>query len=154
MKKYMPLVLILMMFIVILGFSSQDAVTSDQVSGKFVYIISEFLGYFGDTFYTTDKINGIIRKLAHFTEYLVFAVIILVALDNIINKYWFSLMGSLTVCVAVATIDELFQKLSYGRTSNIFDVLIDCSGAFVGLSVITFFLLLTTRFEVKISKQT
>lgn len=142
MKKYLPIILILVIMTAILGFSSQDGETSNGMSEKYAAKIEKFLVNHGDTTYDAGKINYTIRKLAHFTEYLILGVILMVGLMNIIEKIVPSIICSGLIGVGFAFIDETFQATSINRTSSLFDVLIDSLGVFVGLlavSIYTFF---------------
>ena len=80
-----------------------------------------------------DMLHGIIRKLAHFTEFAVLAVLSVLLLlqlcGTLITPYFTTvLFGTLLAAVT----DEFIQSFT-GRTSSVRDVLIDFSGALCGM---------------------
>ncbi len=80
-----------------------------------------------------NNLNVPLRKLAHFSEYLVLALLLInaVKLSNIkCNKY--IVVG--IFCLVYASSDEIHQMFT-GRTSSVIDVLIDFSGALVGMII-------------------
>jgi len=69
----------------------------------------------------------VIRKLAHFTEYAVLGILLLLGTclyDNLQRRYWYPI----PVGLLVACIDEGIQSFFPGRGPSIFDVAIDLSG--------------------------
>ena len=80
-----------------------------------------------------DMLHGIIRKLAHFTEFAALAVLSVLLLlqlrGTLITPYFTTvLFGTLLAAVT----DEFIQSFT-GRTSSVRDVLIDFSGALCGM---------------------
>ncbi len=84
--------------------------------------------------------EGLLRKLAHFLEYALLAILWFRALRyNSPRRWklaWF--LSALIITAAWATIDELQQGfLSQHRTGSPWDVLLDSCGALAGLLTIT-----------------
>ena len=79
-----------------------------------------------------QKINHYIRKLAHFTAYLILGVLVYnLLLCYFTNKK--SLILSLIICLLYAISDEIHQMFVPGRAGQIRDVLIDFSGTTLGV---------------------
>lgn len=77
--------------------------------------------------------NLLVRKMAHFTEYFVLAILSLHAFDPNRNSGRESIVAAFVLVVLVSSIDETIQLFVPGRSGRVADVLIDCSGAAVGL---------------------
>ena len=77
-----------------------------------------------------------IRKLAHFTEYLVLSVLLYQALRR--RRRWElrAALGALAIAAGYSVIDELHQTFVMGRTGAASDSLVDVVGATAGQVVI------------------
>lgn len=72
----------------------------------------------------------LIKKIAHFTEYFIFSVLVYRALSNTTNlSKKKSLVLSFIITVIYAASDELHQSFIPGRESRIRDVVIDSIGS-------------------------
>ncbi len=74
-------------------------------------------------------------KFVHFTEFLVFGMILLRALSGSnlkINLFWMVVLSIIISCF-YAAIDELHQSFIPGRRADIFDFLADAAGAILGV---------------------
>lgn len=82
-----------------------------------------------------EKLNLIIRKNAHAFEYIVLAL--LTCSVFFINKFRGKgvIVYVLFICLLYAVSDEFHQLFVPGRTSLVSDVMIDFSGALVGLGI-------------------
>jgi len=77
----------------------------------------------------------LVRKLAHFIEYLVFGVF-LTAVLPVFGKRWNQFFFfELFLFLAVPVLDETIQLFSQGRTSSVIDVLIDFGGCMAGMGL-------------------
>jgi Predicted integral membrane protein len=151
-------------------FSSQKSEASSETSGgilnfalKFIQpLISDLSDI--EQFNITETIHIIIRKIAHATIYMILAALFSNALyvTALMRKTASSLRGlfderkvflnSLTaflLTVLYAASDEIHQTFVDGRSGELRDVLIDSSGALVGV----FLYLLIIRAFVKRSKK-
>lgn len=102
---------------------------SDLVIRLFSYIGIELNDYFG------NLASFIVRKGAHFTEYL-----ILYLLAYNLNKNYFNRKAKLYSIIVVflyACSDEIHQFFIPGREMHIRDVIIDTSGGLFGYLVIS-----------------
>ena len=73
----------------------------------------------------------IIRKLAHYTEYLILGILVInmFTKNNINNLYLISII----LCIIYATSDEIHQIFVPGRACQIKDILIDSIGSITGI---------------------
>ncbi|MFN6964680.1 MAG: VanZ family protein [Pyrinomonadaceae bacterium] len=82
--------------------------------------------------------HGYIRKLAHFAEYGVLALFAARAFATsssavLARNFW---VASAALALIVAAIDEFRQSYDPSRTSSVYDVLIDLSGAAAALIIV------------------
>lgn len=82
------------------------------------------------------RVNGAIRKFAHYFEFMICGFLYALALLKFNNKH-FPLI-SLGILSLIASTDELIQLFRSGRNSSISDVFLDISGAVVGIFIIYF----------------
>lgn len=117
--------MLLWMFLIFL-MSSFDATDSSNQSNFIVNIISNILNI-----ENVSLLGLIIRKLAHFTEYLIlgFLTINMLNKNDISKKYLISIL----ICLIYATSDEIHQFLIPGRACQIKDILIDSIGSITGI---------------------
>jgi VanZ family protein len=74
----------------------------------------------------------IVRKMAHFTEYMVLGIICYADLWVYGKKGFRFLPTVLYICLAVAVIDESIQLFTVGRSGMLFDVWLDHLGSIFG----------------------
>ncbi|MGN0317042.1 MAG: VanZ family protein [Lachnospira sp.] len=129
---------VVLMAIVIFGFSSQNSEESSGLSHRVAEVILEgadYLGFVDDDNREEliEELQFPIRKCAHMTEYAVFAILILTALyiDTVRGKrlYLISWIGA----VLFAATDEIHQLFVPGRSGQFTDVCIDAMGCLIGL---------------------
>lgn len=80
----------------------------------------------------TDKLNQPLRKVAHASEYCIFAIFLSIALKNTGIKGKRVYMIALLICFLYACTDEFHQTFVEGRTGQFTDTLIDTAGGFLG----------------------
>ena len=141
MRKFSIILLILWM-IVIFMFSQESADSSseksDSVANVLVDIISNVTGkdYTGNEFINVlDNCIVIVRKSAHFLEYLILGILMINVVKNYkdINNCLFFI--SLLFCIMYAISDEVHQLFIPGRSCEILDVLIDSTGSLIGIFI-------------------
>jgi VanZ family protein len=102
--------------------------------------ILEFL-FPNASFETIAFYHGIIRKLAHLTEYGVLALLACRACarssNTSLRKYFF--LAAVVVVLLVATTDEFNQSFNPERTSSPVDVMIDLAGGLTASLLFYFF---------------
>ena len=85
---------------------------------------------------TIMKIQFLVRKAAHLTEYAVLAMLLLRAVRSGGRAAFARQAALVLVIVAIyATTDEFHQTFTPSRTASAHDVMIDCLGATVGLLI-------------------
>lgn len=82
-----------------------------------------------------NMFTKIIRKLAHFTEYMLLGIIFGLYYFNINKKNYYII--TIIHGLLVAIIDETIQLFIPGRAGLITDVLIDITGVIVGVIILT-----------------
>lgn len=163
--KKLSIVLCLVWMALIFYNSSKPTTVSNTRSYKVVQSIRNFKNIFKANKSTTktktkpsvlpksqrdEKVNLFIRKNAHAFEYFILALLV----SNLL--FLFGLKGRnalsciMFICLMYAVTDEFHQEFILGRGSSVTDVLIDFSGALVGLGC--FYLAyykIYTRFSIK-----
>ncbi len=130
---------VLMMY-VILGFSGQNGVDSAQLSYKVTEKLITIASDVTDKNLNAEEIDlyvekyhPYVRKLAHFSEYMLLAVTVAFPLYVYgMRGIWLTLFAG-AFCVGFACLDEYRQSFSFGRTPSKKDVFIDSCGVFVGI---------------------
>ena len=81
--------------------------------------------------------HGLIRKLAHFTEYFVLGLLAFRALANSIRLFTGTRRGVLSfgLVLLIALLDELNQSFNPARTGAITDVMIDLTGGLAAILI-------------------
>lgn len=150
--KKINIILLIIWMIVIFMFSQDSAVSSteksDTIASKIVNIISD-VTHNDNIEYYIDSIIVLVRKTAHFLEYLILGVLFI----NVVKDYKSLTLGvyifSVVFCMLYASSDEIHQLFISDRSGRIFDVFIDTMGSITGISL---FYLIKNRKRTK--KQT
>ena len=136
-KKYVILIFIILMMLAIFGFSSRNSRVSDGMSKGLINVavtgVEKVFNVSLDNHSIEDKFNHIVRKTAHFTEYLVLGLLLYSFFKECkINKAYIyvALIGLL-----FAASDEFHQLFVSGRTAKVTDVLIDFSGVLLSIII-------------------
>lgn len=134
MKKKINLLLLIIWMTFIFTMSSFNDIQSSNQSN----IIVNFIIYI---FKINNKelVSLIIRKLAHFNEYLILGI-----LTNNYNK---KANISIIICFIYAITDELHQILVPGRSCQLLDIIIDTLGAIVGIYILN--IIRKIKFNIK-----
>ena len=120
--------------IVIFNFSAQVAEESQELSSGITEVIIETVEKIApDTRINHGVLSHYVRKNAHFIAYFILGILSTNALylNGIYNKKAFSI--GLLISVIYAITDEIHQLFVPGRAGRILDVIIDSSGALVGI---------------------
>ena len=113
--------------------SLQNGGTSDGFSlifAEWLAPIADKLGFYGNIW----ALNRIVRKLAHLTEFTILGGVLYVVLRRYIE--YGTVVKTIVVGIVIASLDEFIQLFSLGRSSQLFDVLIDTVGIIIGISVV------------------
>ena len=137
-RKLLIILAVVVWMAIIFKLSAQPGEQSNLLSTKVTTIIVSLAKLFRPDV-NVLTLNHFIRKCAHFLAYLVLGIIVLFAMRRI------GLMGkqgigfTLLLCISYASTDELHQAFVPGRTPKLLDVLIDSSGASLGISIYVLF---------------
>ena len=126
MKKIISILLVIIWMIVIFYFSNQVATVSSSQSGFITNLIIKIFSVQNES-----TIQFIIRKLAHFTEYLILGILVL----NMLRCYKPKdiIILAILICILYACSDEIHQIFIQGRAGQLKDVLIDTCGSILGI---------------------
>jgi VanZ family protein len=105
---------------------------SDLQSG---FVLSFLNHLFSKTGHNIVFTQFMVRKMAHFTEYFLFSILLTVTLWAIRNSLDGTFFFELFLFLAIPVLDENIQIFYPGRTSNVRDVLIDFAGCVVGIGL-------------------
>ena len=143
-KKIIFTIMTLLWVAVIFSFSLQAGEASGSLSGSFLHKILEwFAPRVFEQLETMpqEKLefwHTVLRKCAHFTEFAVLGVLSSLTLLQTEVK-WRSL-SAMTFCLVIASMDETLQLFVDGRAGRVLDVMIDGTGALVGIGVVFYHL--------------
>lgn len=147
MKKNLIKVLIwvpvILMSLFIFGFSNQEGDKSGNLSQKTAVMVVKIAGNMNFIDVNEDNVNELaerieypIRKLAHVTEYMVFGLLILLALYIWAFKARQLYLTAFFTSFVFACTDEIHQLFVAGRSGRFTDVCIDSAGVFIGLLMV------------------
>ena len=125
--KKLSVILVIIWMIVIFMFSSYNGNISSIQSDGIVAMLARLIHYTGDI----DILRVIVRKMAHFTEYLILGILVINACKY--NSIKDMIKLSILICILYACTDEIHQLFIQGRGGRIFDVLIDTLGSLTGI---------------------
>lgn len=115
--------------LVVFSFSMQSGVESKQISGGIVSVLVDI--FFPQGFHYVELLEYLVRRMAHFTEYFILAVLVLQVLKQ--TSCQKRILACMLICVLVAGCDETIQLFSGGRSGKVTDVMWDSVGALSGI---------------------
>ncbi|OPZ90115.1 MAG: VanZ like family protein [Firmicutes bacterium ADurb.Bin419] len=142
--------LVIAMIIIIFAFSTQGGQTSVSLSEE---IVDKLIGRLGlknfveNNAWLYEKRNYIFRKILHFTEYAILAVLMFNSLRLKKVRQRKASLFTLFFAFIVAAADEFYQSHIPGRSPRIIDVFIDTSGAVIAILSILFCTKLLAKFK-------
>lgn len=135
------IILLIGMFYIIFGFSSQDGEESSGISRKITEKITKNVKSIQEKPANEKeeiiyKIEKVIRKIAHFSIYTVVGMLLmsLMSTYNLGNKK--RTIISLVLGIIYASLDEFHQLFTPGRSAQITDVIIDSMGVMLGILLV------------------
>lgn len=135
------IILLLMTFSIIFGFSSQDGEESKGLSRKITELITQNNEKIQslssqEKEEVLDRIEAVIRKIAHFSIYTIIGILLmaLMCMFNIVDKTRVGI--TLVLGIIYAATDEFHQVFVQGRTALITDVVIDTMGVILGILLV------------------
>jgi VanZ family protein len=110
--------------------SLQNGASSSNLSEKVTYFLLKYVHAAGFSI-SFDLFHHYVRKLAHFLEYFLLAVLVLTAVHLTMTQKKY--MPLLSFWLLVPCIDESIQHFIPGRFGSLHDVCIDMAGYLTGL---------------------
>lgn len=113
-----------------------SVLSSDSFSGKHTATLLEPLFAIllpGASPETITATHAVVRKLAHLTEYAVLALLVFRALERPDRSPRAVALQALLLCALYASVDELHQSFVPSRGASPLDVVLDTTGAALGL---------------------
>jgi len=139
----------------IFGNSLQNGIESGNQSHRALELLDRIFAFFG---WQNPISEGALRKLAHFGEFAILAILYigdlwafgLISLSRPLGRSVLWLCSAVPACFLAACLDETLQLFSEGRAAQFSDAMIDTSGALVAsLCYFLLFLLLRRRQKKK-----
>lgn len=127
-------------FSIIFGFSNQDSKTSGGISQKVTEFIIKFIPSIQQTEENQreeiiDRIESVIRKIAHFSIYTLVGFLLMSLMSTYKMKEIDQIGTSLIIGVIYASTDEIHQAFIPGRGPQITDVMLDSLGVLTGIFI-------------------
>lgn len=126
--------------IFIFGNSSDIGSISGGKSAEVMTIMNKIMEWLGFGYRFSERI---VRKLAHFTEYAIMGLWLMLSLRVYTRRIISFISWPLFLGLFTAVIDEFYQLFIPGRTGQVMDVTIDFMGVISGLVIGLFTILLT-----------
>ena len=133
-KLHILITILIMLFI--FWQSAMPAAVSELESGSIVSRLAEWLQA------DEDLVSFIVRKSAHFTEFLILGVSLFLTVRDLRKRSSFWIPWAIGAVYAVS--DEVHQHFVPGRSCEVRDMIIDACGVLVGVAVMR---CLTKRME-------
>lgn len=102
---------------------------SEKITRPVINLLDHIFHYGEHYAVAFDRMEFIIRKCAHMTEYAILFLLIFLPLKRCVGTAWKAYMVAIAITVIYAGSDELHQYFVEGRHGCIQDVLIDSAGA-------------------------
>lgn len=140
----------LIMTILIISFIFYNSLQNGESSSETSMIVLNFINNMLENIGLNIMLEGIfVRKLAHFVEFFMLGVFIMLTFEAFTNKI-FSIIGfPMFFSIFIPVIDEYIQLYSDGRASSVKDVLLDFLGALTGIIIVSIFLSLKNKKKKK-----
>lgn len=139
-KRLYNSILVVIWMIVIFCFSAQTGVKSTKTSNVVTSMVVNVTTNVSKQEITREEAKKrvedstfLIRKLAHFTEYLILGILIIRLLRTYGKLNVRMIITAIVICFLYAASDEIHQIFVPGRTAKVLDMLIDTSGASIGI---------------------
>ena len=140
MKQVIGLLLIIIWMIVVFLFSNQQgnasSVTSNKVTKEIIEIMPSTKNLEENKKNEiVKKVNPIMRKIAHYSIYLVGGILIIFFISTIVKSEGRGVLYSTLIGLIYAITDEIHQMFMDGRTAKVTDVYIDTLGVITGIVI-------------------
>ena len=128
-KRIVYAVLIILWMITIFEFSNQNGDTSQGTSDV---ITDKIIEINNDLENKRDQVSFCVRKLAHFSIYLIGVILAFGFFDTYSLQKKYVIAFALMFGIVYASLDEFHQSFISGRSAQIRDVCIDTCGVITG----------------------
>ena len=133
--KTLNILLLVLWMLIIFTFSNANSTKSTNTSDKVIDIGINIVDSIRNEKTENkelliEKLTIIVRKIAHFLEYLILGILMYRVVSDYTNKN--VLILSILLCILYPTTDEIHQIFINGRDGNIKDVLVDSIGIIIG----------------------
>ncbi len=142
--RIISVVLLVLVMFTIFSLSAQPANDSSKTSGGTIdLILKVFYPPYKNMSAKEQKdlrsvLSFPIRKLAHFTLYFALGLAAFLSVFTYTEiKYRLRIIISGAICLVYSVSDEIHQYFVPGRACRFYDILIDCLGAFLAISVLS-----------------
>ena len=136
MNKIISWAAVIIWMVLIFNLSSQVAEQSNQLStGITEAIVKTIEKIAPNVEFDISGFNHIVRKNAHFFAYLVLGILVLNAFRRNEIYGYKNVILAIIVCILYAASDETHQLFVPGRGGQVRDVIIDSTGAGVGIAI-------------------
>ena len=145
--KYIKCIIAIICCIMIFSFSAVPATSSTKQSKGLTYNVIKLLN--GNKLSEkeleklTKKVNPLVRKIAHFSIYMILAIFTYMFIEelNIKSKSEKEILRKNIIytcifCIIYAIFDEIHQIYVPGRTGKAIDVIIDTLGSCMGIAIL------------------
>jgi VanZ family protein len=132
-SRYAPLVI----WLLLISFASTDEFSANNTSRFIGPLVLWLFPHISEG--RLELIHFLTRKLAHFSEYAILAILSARAFrtsrNTLLSRHWFLI--SLALIILYALLDEYHQSFVPSRTASVFDSFIDMSGGIAALAVMS-----------------
>ncbi len=141
-KRIILWILVILWMGIIFTFSSFNSnESSKQSKGIINFFIENIVEIFDKDLTEVEKTNIVntlhtpVRKLAHFSIYLVLGVLVSLLLKTYNLSTKNIILMSILICFLYASSDEIHQLFISGRSGEFKDILLDTFGSSVGIAI-------------------
>lgn len=142
MKKIINIILLIICLIVIFMLSQDSGSSSSNKSDSIAEFIIDKISDITGSDYTDSNLSNtldncifIVRKSAHFLEYMILGILMINVLKDYKAFKLSLLLIAILLCFLYACSDEVHQLFIPDRSGKILDVLIDTSGSCLGVLI-------------------
>ena len=128
-KAWLPVAL----WLALMFFGSTDLMSAEHTS-RFLIPFLRWLDP-NISWVTIAHVHLFLRKAAHVTEYAILTGLLFRASRGLIDDFWRRAAVAFVPAMIFAAADEFHQTFVPSRTGSAYDVLVDYSGAFLGILI-------------------
>lgn len=148
------IILLIGTFGLIFGFSNQNSKESSGISKKVTEVITKPIKSIQEKpeqerEIILERIESVVRKLAHFSIYTVVGLLLMALCTTYKLKEMNRISISLIIGVIYASLDEIHQCFTPGRGPQVTDVIIDTMGVLLGILLVMLVIKLYTKISIK-----